>query len=244
MRPGAGILLLLLLGAAAAAGQACSYTEVRPGAVVGIEGKTLIGWEVRGEPEVRIDSTIETGGIQVVVTRPEAPVYRADKVYFEKIVTTKQMALGSVFGRVMLAALFTAVAKNRRVDPWSRSHAAMAAVHVALVYDEREFIPVGSRIDPGKVLVEHDLVFVAERESESRGVPGARVTFVGPGAPGGVSRRTDDAGRAAFDLRAAARACPPGGMTVWIEVEFGTSLRWNREIRVTEPEVERLRREP
>lgn len=238
--------VLLAIAPASAGAQACSYVEVRPGTVVGIEGKTRIGWEARGEPEVRVSpaaEAVDSGVVRVVVTKPGAPVYRADKVFFEKVLVTRRMALGDMFGRVMLATLFTAIAKNRKVDPWSRSQAAVAAVHCALVYDEREFIPVGSRVDPDKVLVDEDLVFVAEGEREWRGVPGAEVRFlVRPGQEAGVVRWTDASGRAAFDLRAAARSSPPGELVVSIRVRTGRGRTWHGEIRLDEVGVDRLRR--
>lgn len=243
LRGAEGLLVIAAVGAAA---QACSYAEVRPGAVVGIEGKTRIGWEARGKAEVRVTpaaEAAESGTVQVLVTRPGAPVYRADRVYFEKVVVTRQMAPGNALGRVLLASLFTAIAKNRNVDPWSRSQAAVAAVHAALVYDEGEFIPVGSRVDPDKVLIEENLIFVAEGEREWRGVEGAEVTLLfGPGKGEMLACPTDSSGRATFDLRAAARSRARGSLLISICVRAGPGRIWNGEIRLDKNAVDRLRR--
>jgi len=228
-----GILSLILLAAAA---QACAVTEYGPGAIVRAEGRKLESWQPAGEPQLRTVVS-DSGRLSIEIVREEIPIYRAEKVVFEKVAYTRRLPLGNVVMRGLLFGIGVAVARDKRYDPLSRIYAGHVALH-SLIVDERELRPAGSKVVPGEFIEVENMPVSASSERRARGVSGVAVRFDlrrGDGALRCEEQVTGRDGRVELDLRDAARWAKGGAFVV--VAAHGEDAR---EFRFTDDEARRL----
>ncbi len=227
---------------AAAAAQGCAITEYGPGAIVRAEGRKLESWQPAGEPRLRAD-VLDSGRLSVEIVRDEIPIYRAERVVFEKVAYTRRLPLGNAVMRGLLFGLGVAIARDKRYDPLTRFYAGHVALH-SLIVDECELRPAGSRVVPGEFIEVENMRVSASSERRPRGVSGIAVRFdvrrIGGGAARFEERVTGRDGRAELDLREAARWAEGAAFTV----VASTGLEGDdaREFRFTDDDAKRLSR--
>ncbi|HLG42431.1 MAG TPA: hypothetical protein VI643_03620 [Planctomycetota bacterium] len=238
MNKALAVLSLLLLAAAA---QGCAITEYGPGAIVRADGRKLESWQPAGEPQLRAD-VLESGRLSVEVVRDEIPIYRAEKVVFEKVAYTRRLPLGNAVMRGLLFGLGVAISRDKRYDPLSRIYAGHIALR-SLIIDEHELRPAGSRVVPGEFIEVENMRVSASSERRSRGVSGIAVRLDvqrGDGALRSEEQVTGRDGRVELDLRQAARWANGGAFVV--VATAAVPGHDAREFRFTDEDAQRLAR--